>query len=360
METERTQRTDSTSQATLSVIIPCFNVDRYVSRCLDSLLRDPLEHLEIICIDDGSGDETLRKLRCYETAHPETIRVFSQHNQGAWHARLNGINRATGKYISFVDADDTVKPGFTKKLYYTAVSTEADLVVCGFQRVDSLTGKTVSKEYCSPRRDFILSKTPEQIIEINPAPWNKAFRATLLKHLPSLKTTPIMFDDLALLQLFFSRAMGRVVFLEDCLVNYGVRSDSLINSVEIQQIDQATETLIEIRRIFEESDCSTRAVEALSVVAFLHLGISLLFRVSEGDASFQQVKQLEQSIRANLDTYFPEWRRTKYLSLRHAATHGSTMLKLWISSIFFKFNMMAGFLELYSSLVHAIGRDIKW
>ena len=143
------------SQKSASIIIPCYNVETYLPRCLDSLVDQTLDDLEIICINDGSPDNCLAILRDYEQRYPDTIVVIDKENEGVWRGRLDAIAIARGEYIGFVDSDDYVEPDFAEKLYTAAKENDADISVCGFRRVDVDTGKTLSTEMTEERAPFL-------------------------------------------------------------------------------------------------------------------------------------------------------------------------------------------------------------
>lgn len=94
----------------LSIIIPVYNVEDYIRECLDSLIKQDLTACEIICVDDGSLDNSLKILQEYQFAHSQTIKVFSQSNQGQASARNLAIDNAKGEYIVFLDSDDYYFP----------------------------------------------------------------------------------------------------------------------------------------------------------------------------------------------------------------------------------------------------------
>lgn len=111
----------------VSVIVPCYNMEKYVERCLDSLQKQLMEDIEIICIDDKSSDKTLEILNARAKSDPR-IRVIAQEkNMGVAVARNTGIENATGEYIGFVDADDYIDIDFYQKLYNHAVRTDAEI-----------------------------------------------------------------------------------------------------------------------------------------------------------------------------------------------------------------------------------------
>lgn len=118
------------SKPTLSVVVPIYNVEKYLSKCLDSILCQTLEGIEIICVDDGSPDASGQIAEAYANQHA-TVKVIHQSNAGLGPARNTGIKNATGNYIGFVDSDDWVVPDFYSNLMQAAISSHADIVVAG-------------------------------------------------------------------------------------------------------------------------------------------------------------------------------------------------------------------------------------
>ena len=118
----------------VSVIVPVYNVEKYLRQCLDSLVNQTLKDIEIICINDGSTDDSLKVLQEYASEHLNVV-VIDQENQGVSIARNNGINKAQGDYICFVDPDDWVEPDMFKILYEKAVKTGVDIVECDYKMV---------------------------------------------------------------------------------------------------------------------------------------------------------------------------------------------------------------------------------
>lgn len=112
----------------VSVILPCYNASRHLRQCLDSILRQTLSSIEILCVDDGSTDDTLSILRDYQSTDPR-IRVICQENAGAGAARNAGLALSSGTYLSFLDADDFFEPDMLEKAVAAAEEYRADYVV---------------------------------------------------------------------------------------------------------------------------------------------------------------------------------------------------------------------------------------
>ncbi len=114
----------------ISVIVPVYNVEKYIGKCVESIERQTYDNLEIILVDDGSTDTS--GLICEELARKDKrIRVFHQDNKGLSEARNKGLEKAKGEYIGFVDADDVIYSKMYEKLYETLIISEADFSVTG-------------------------------------------------------------------------------------------------------------------------------------------------------------------------------------------------------------------------------------
>ena len=105
-----------TSEIKISIIIPCYNIEKYLNKCLMSLFDQTFKDFEIICIDDGSSDDTLNILNKYAKEH-SNLRVITQTNQYAGVARNNGMKYAKGEYLLFLDGDDFFELNMLEKLY---------------------------------------------------------------------------------------------------------------------------------------------------------------------------------------------------------------------------------------------------
>ena len=114
--------------AKVSVIIPVYNAEEYLEQCVGSVMNQTLQDIEILCVDDGSPDNSLEVLKRLQ-AKDDRIRIISQPNGGAGAARNNGLRHATGEYLSFLDADDFFEPNMLEEAVAAADQYRADFVV---------------------------------------------------------------------------------------------------------------------------------------------------------------------------------------------------------------------------------------
>ncbi|WP_304708931.1 glycosyltransferase family 2 protein [uncultured Rikenella sp.] len=130
----------------VSVIVPCYNAEQFLTRCLDSLVNQTLEGIEIICVNDASPDNGIAILRDYEARYPNVVVIDLKENVRQGGARNRGIEIARGEYIGFVDADDWTASDMYEKLYIRAKETGADVIACGYDTIDS-TGKQLCQDH---------------------------------------------------------------------------------------------------------------------------------------------------------------------------------------------------------------------
>ena len=165
----------------VSVIVPVYNSQAFLRRCMDSILGQSLEEIEIICVDDGSTDESGNILEEYRKKDTR-VEVYHQKNQYAGAARNLGLQHAKGKYVIFWDSDDFFEKNALTLLYKKAEKDQADICICGARKVDQETGDIYpANEYLVKSR--IPGKQPFSKKDIGKylfnfasnVPWNKLF-----------------------------------------------------------------------------------------------------------------------------------------------------------------------------------------
>lgn len=119
----------------ISVIVPVFNTEEYLNRCLDSIINSTYKELEIICVDDGSTDCSAEILEQYASID-NRITIIHQDNQGVSVARNKGLESAVGEYVCFIDSDDWIHEQFFTYLHRAITENVADIALCDFKRCD--------------------------------------------------------------------------------------------------------------------------------------------------------------------------------------------------------------------------------
>ena len=145
----------------ISIVIPVYNVEKYLRECLDSLINQTFNDFEVICVNDGSKDSSLEILNEYAQKDIR-FKVISQENGGSGSARNNGLSRAQGKYVQFLDGDDYFEPEMLEKLYNLAEKHQADITVCSSRKVDD-------------EGNITETRNPNSPLNLNLIPFNKIF-----------------------------------------------------------------------------------------------------------------------------------------------------------------------------------------
>lgn len=217
----------------ISVVMPVYNMEKYLEASLDSLVGQTMKDIEIICVDDGSTDKTGEILKEYER-QDSRIKWIRQENLGAGAARNKGMEAAIGKYIIFLDSDDIYEKNMLEKLYQTAESCDLDVIVCRSDKFDSDTGKFTDnagsvKHYLLPEQKVFSSLDIKKnfFLIFIWWPWDKLYRKDFIERLK------LRFQDLRTTNdLFFVVcsviSADRISYVDDVLVHHRVGTgDSL-------------------------------------------------------------------------------------------------------------------------------------
>ncbi len=183
----------------ISVIVPAYNVEKYISSCLDSLLNQTKKEIEIIAIDDGSTDNTLNILNEYKRNNPSKIHVISQNNQGLSITRNNGIKLSTGKYISFVDGDDEIDTNLFKNLWDKLEEFPYDVVAFNVEIIYPNKKIIVNPGIASDIKDFNLDSKKKFLTDMYCMACNKIYKRDLFKDANLLFTPNTWFEDVLLM-----------------------------------------------------------------------------------------------------------------------------------------------------------------
>ena len=236
----------------ISIIIPCFNAEKTLEKCLKSVVQQSYANLEIIIIDDGSTDETSLIYNKFQS-NDERILVLKQQNSGVSKARNTGVKAATGDYICFVDSDDWAELNYCSELYSLLVGENADISIVEASYEDEngnvLCSKPISDEKIFDGNRALVLLLEDQ--EIQSHPWGKLFKADLLKnvHFPeNLKC----FEDYSTLFKIFNKAV-KVVKSNEKLYHYIQREDSLSHNLSPETAYQFFLAIMEVFEFWRNS-----------------------------------------------------------------------------------------------------------
>lgn len=217
----------------ISIVVPCYNLASYTRKCIDSILQQTYQNIELIVIDDGSSDETLSILEEYAQEDGRVI-LLKQKNKGAGEAINRGIDIATGKYIGFVDNDDWIEPGMYEKLHSVIVENNADMAVCNFNLIFEdhidFAYATMKNEVVEIRDDvygyycrFCACQRP------NNYTWSRLYKKDILQK-SDVRFEKFRMGADTLLNFKLLPLFRRVAFVNDSLYNYVQRPNSSVHT----------------------------------------------------------------------------------------------------------------------------------
>lgn len=242
----------------VSVVIPVYNSEAYLAQCLDSLIYQTVRDIEIICVDDGSTDNSAAILQSYAERDARVI-VRRQPNSGAAVARNNGISVAKGEYLSILDADDRFEHKMLEKLLEKARATNADITICKCDGFDNQTGKTkpitwsLIADMLPEKEVFSYKDMPDHIFTFAQGwAWDKLYRTDFVKKhelkFQNLKAT----NDMLFVFLSFVKA-ERITVIPDVLIHQRVNNAASISKNRHKNCDCFCYALRELKSELEKS-----------------------------------------------------------------------------------------------------------
>lgn len=217
----------------ISIVVPAFNIEKYIERCIKSILDQTYPYIEVIVVDDGSVDNTVAIIDHIEE-HDDRVKVIHKQNGGVSCARIDGIRKASGEWIGFVDGDDFVEPDMFERLLQNALTYHADISHCGYQmifpdgHIDYYynTGCVEKQDRTTALRELLSGA------RIEPGLWNKLFHKRLFHSLlqeEALLENIEINEDL-LMNYWLFKAADSVIYEDICPYHYILRRGSASTS----------------------------------------------------------------------------------------------------------------------------------
>lgn len=237
----------------VSIIVPVYNVQRYLSRCLDSLLLQTLSEIEIICVDDGSSDDSPRIIEEYK-ARDSRVRMIHQQNAGVSAARNAGIDCATAPYIMFCDSDDEYAPEMAEKLYRVMIQSNCDFGRCGVQLFGEQGCVNVS-ESCF-NLPFVGDKillTEDTVLTMDSVVWNKIFRRDVIVRYGIKFPEGLRYEDTCFYWKY-AIVSKEAALVKSKLYQYRLHGDSFMSSSGSDRLLDYIRNMEDIREFMERND----------------------------------------------------------------------------------------------------------
>lgn len=251
----------TTKQSSISIIVPIWNTEKYLHRCLTSLVNQTKEDIEIVCVNDGSPDYSLDIINEF-AAKDSRIKVVSQKNQGVAVARNVGLKNATSKYIMWCDSDDEYMPDMCEKMFNAIESYKVDMVVCAINVIsDKLDSKLAGgvEDYVKLKFSGIQSVNWNLIVHTDVSLPSKIMKKSLIDKYNMHFPDGLHFEDAYFFDQYFT-ASKNVYYMDEKLYNYHRNNDSIMSrsfkktsiSLDYMQIIPRTYDYLKNNKLFDK------------------------------------------------------------------------------------------------------------
>lgn len=267
----------------LSVIIPCYNAEPWLARCLDSVVGQDFDDMEIICVNDGSTDGTLAILRDYESRYPALMRVIDKPNGGVSSARNAGIDAAQGRWLTFVDADDELVENSFAQIMNKVVNqegTDPDIIYCGIE-IKNRGGDVVKIQHNDVSNTDINIDILLGLDELSiGSPWGKLFNAYLVKENTIRFTLGMSLYEDADFNIRVLSATSRIMLVSDILYIYIRNISSASVRFHGDKFIDCTNRIYKLRKDFFSKKLSVETIHSINrQFAFDYLmGLYMIYR----------------------------------------------------------------------------------
>ena len=288
----------------VSVIVPFYNVEKYIDKCLNSLVKQTLKEIEIILVNDGSKDNSYLIAQKYQEKYPDKIKYYEKDNGGLGDARNFGINYATGEYTAFLDSDDYVEPTMYEEMYNKAKQENADMVECDFWW-----------EYPDKKREDIgteYSSQKEMLQKARVVAWNKLIKTEIYQNNPEVRfAVGLRYEDV---EGFYKTLphINKVAYVRKPFIHYVQRQGSISNT-QNNKNEEIFTVLDNVIKYYKSHNLYDEFKEQLEYIYTRYLLCSSFLRIVKiQDKNIK--KQLLNKTWENLNTKFPNWKKNKILN----------------------------------------------
>lgn len=289
----------------ISIIMPCYNMEKFLPDCFNSLMRQSYKNLEIIFVNDGSKDNTLQMLTHF-CEGKKNCKVIDQQNQGVSAARNTGLKNATGEYIYFFDPDDFLSPNILSILHKNMIENNSDLSICNFYRVEEDFKMNYDK-VPTEKNKIILFNQVDAMCQLfsgklfDLCPWNKLFKHSLLKKMenyPDVYNKKIYYGEDTDLNFNYLQQCSKVCYTKDKLYFYRLRKGSLVRS---KFNEKRLTTFIGIDNAIEVCEKNFPLAEKYAKSWKGLVSIEMLFYIYKSDYKNREtIKTLMNNLKSNM------------------------------------------------------------
>ncbi len=290
----------------LSVIVPVYNVEEYLEKCLDSLVNQTLKDIEIIVVNDESPDNSQLIIDKYKKNYPDKIISIKQKNTGQGVARNNALKKASGEYITYVDSDDWIDLDAYAHLYKVAKKKDADIVIFG-NKVVSMEGNIISEDF-----PVIYDDKKFNILFGKLCVWNKIYKREIIQKskvefLPKLWYEDVNFS----MRIMFENYKTEIV--NECYYNYLLRPGSTMNNSNVMRNLEIIDIFKHTIKSLKDSEKYDSNYDEIEYLAVFNAYLCAIIRVINCQADKKVKLEVINELKKFTFTEFPNFSKNIFL-----------------------------------------------
>ncbi|OPZ24573.1 MAG: putative glycosyltransferase EpsH [bacterium ADurb.BinA186] len=350
------------SRSGITIVIPAYNASSFAHSFFECLRKQTYH--DFVCVfvtdqkDNGTTIQAI-KAEMKQADFFDTFLLFNPDSVGVGASRDYALDHwdFQTEFVSFMDIDDCFAEDFYQKLHQRAVSDQADITYCGYQRIDSKDRHIIATEMVH-NPDFIMNPVSDwRTVFLNPSPWNKLFRFSIIQDARFI--FPGGGEDGMFLLKVLPRCQ-KISFVNEPLYSYFVNPSSLTSMTNDKLLESGKGAALSLSDYQKQvySSCLPAYRTLIDTFVFVRIGIGQTTRVCLGNKKDR--KQTLRNSRAFLDANFPLWRKSSLLSFSSGLKHGPKVMMLWWCRSLYKHGHFGLFIFLYSTYTKLFKKDIKW
>ena len=306
----------------VSIIVPVYNVEKYIEKCLESLVNQTLEDIEIIVVNDGTKDNSKEKILQYIEKYPQKIVYLEKENGGLSDARNYGLPVAKGEYIAFLDSDDYIEKNMYEEMYKKAKEENSDMVECDFLWEYLNSEKKVIKQ----KKDIgkIYESKKQMLVDVRVVAWNKIIKREILEKTKIQFPVGLRYEDVEFTYKLIPH-LNKVSFVKKCFIHYVQRKESIANTqnARTKEIFTVLENVIDY---YKKNNWYEEYETELEYIYTRFLLCSSLKRMCKIEDREERKIALDKTWE-KLNNKFPKWKKNEILN------KNTNMKNLYIKSV---------------------------
>ena len=340
----------------ITVAITTYNLEKFLDKCIQELLEQSFQDFEIVIYDDCSSDGTRRILAELQKQLGSRLHVVLGESPLCLPSRsrnaLMDSGLIKGRYVVFLDGDDSVEPDFLEKLHDSAENSGADMAICAYDRFEDGTGHVLCEEMRGfPRYLVLNSETSFQLAFINTSLWNKLILTELIGNIRMPEFA--VGEDTCYMQKIYS-GCTKLAFVDELLIHYRVRPSSVISNTQEVSIYNFAQELYHIWCAANEP----WKKDSIALLAFIHIGLSMTMRAYDNNDI--DTNKTILWVYSYFKKSYSMFKGSPYLHLNFLLKKGIRGLGIWLALISYKAHIFGLYLSLYKIVTKVFHFDIKF